>query len=137
MAVIHLGLQSPEGSSGLPRAIGEDNHRLPIWPCTRWGIPCHLCYQRCGGLLPHLFTLTPHSFFNNNKNECGAVFFLWPFPGITASRCYLPSCPLVFGLSSPASIDRSDCLTTLYYYLNITLFFVNFYFLTKLKFQII
>ena len=37
----------------------------------------------------------------SDKFECKAVYFLWPYPGITAGRRYLPSCPLVFGLSSP------------------------------------
>jgi hypothetical protein len=31
----------------------------PIWPCTRWGLPCLLACARSGGLLLHLFTLTP------------------------------------------------------------------------------
>ena len=31
---------------------------LPIWPCSRWGLPSHNCYQSCGELLPHHFTLT-------------------------------------------------------------------------------
>ena len=30
-----------------------------IWSCSRWGLPCHNCYQLCGALLPHHFTLTP------------------------------------------------------------------------------
>jgi hypothetical protein len=31
---------------------------VPIWSCSRWGLPCHLRYRRRGALLPHLFTLT-------------------------------------------------------------------------------
>lgn len=31
---------------------------VPIRSCSRWGLPCHACYQPCGGLLPHPFTLT-------------------------------------------------------------------------------
>src|ERR1051326_642276 len=31
----------------------------PIWPCTRWGLPCLVAYAPSGGLLLHLFTLTP------------------------------------------------------------------------------
>jgi hypothetical protein len=34
-------------------------HAVPIRFCSRWGLPCHPCYQRRGGLLPHPFTLTP------------------------------------------------------------------------------
>ena len=44
----------------------------PIWSCTRWGFPCRLTYARRGGLLPHLFTLTPAG--------AAAVCFLWHFP---------------------------------------------------------
>ena len=31
---------------------------IPIWSCSGWGFPCHDCYQSCGALLPHHFTLT-------------------------------------------------------------------------------
>ena len=31
---------------------------FPIWPCSRWGLPCRSCCQDCGALLPHRFTLT-------------------------------------------------------------------------------
>jgi len=30
---------------------------FPIWPCSRWGLPCRPCYQGRGALLPHRFTL--------------------------------------------------------------------------------
>src|SRR6185437_6587784 len=30
---------------------------FPIWPCSRWGLPCQPCYQGRGALLPHRFTL--------------------------------------------------------------------------------
>ena len=43
-----------------------------IWSFSRRGLPCHLCHQRCGELLPHLFTLT--------QELIGAVYFLWHFP---------------------------------------------------------
>lgn len=33
--------------------------RSPIWPCTRWGFPCPNDCSLGGGLLHHLFTLTP------------------------------------------------------------------------------
>ena len=34
------------------------HQRSPIWSCSGWGLPCHACYQPCGALLPHHFTLT-------------------------------------------------------------------------------
>ncbi len=89
--VICLGWPSPTTSSSLPAAslpfpfadargqvgvVGAGRTSPPIWPCSDWGLPCHRCYQRCGGLLPHRFTLTL-------KPPCGrfrAVCFLWPYP---------------------------------------------------------
>src|SRR5437867_10881880 len=38
--------------------VGAGRTSPLIWPCSDWGLPCHRCYQRRGGLLPHLFTLT-------------------------------------------------------------------------------
>src|SRR5690606_35113819 len=32
---------------------------IPIWSCSRWGLPCHFRYRKRGALLPHHFTLTP------------------------------------------------------------------------------
>src|SRR5918997_5949251 len=83
--VICLGWPSPATSSSLPAAsltvsgsgiIGVGHTSPPIWPCSGWGLPCHRCYQRRGGLLPHRFTLTLCS----GEPELGAVSFLWPFP---------------------------------------------------------
>jgi len=42
--------------------------RVPIWSCSEWGLPCQTCYQVCGALLPHLFTLTLI------KNNRGGIF---------------------------------------------------------------
>src|SRR5262249_31171899 len=45
VAIIHLGLQSPEGSSSLPGNYGgpplapQAAPRFPIWPCSVWGLP--------------------------------------------------------------------------------------------------
>jgi len=49
-----------------PRAV-------PIWPCSRWGLPCRRRYRRRGALLPHPFTLT-------RGPRARAVCFLWHFP---------------------------------------------------------
>ena len=57
-AVIHLGRTSPYVSSDLPEGWHGPHHRLPIWSCSRWGLPCHRCCHRRGALLPHHFTLT-------------------------------------------------------------------------------
>ena len=41
-----------------PDGDPKDRSRaVPIWSCSRWGLPCHLCCQRRGALLPHHFNL--------------------------------------------------------------------------------
>ena len=58
--VISLGWLSPATSCGLPAArTARDRASLLIWPCSDWGLPCHDRCRPRGGLLPHLFTLTP------------------------------------------------------------------------------
>jgi hypothetical protein len=37
--------------------IGADHPSPLIWPCSSWGLPCHVCYHTCGELLPRRFTL--------------------------------------------------------------------------------
>ena len=39
-------------------ASGTDRSLFPMWACTEWGLPCRLCYQKRGELLPHRFTFT-------------------------------------------------------------------------------
>ena len=40
------------------RAAGCPKACLPIWSCSRGGLPCHPRYRGRGALLPHHFTLT-------------------------------------------------------------------------------
>ena len=65
--IIPLGCTSPYTSSDLPgntrgprAAVGSKlpSAYSPIWPCSERGLPCHVCYQTRGALLPHRFTLT-------------------------------------------------------------------------------
>ena len=70
---IHLGRLSPAASRDLPgRQAGNRLNAIPIWSCSRWGLPCRRRYRRRGALLPHPFTLTP--------TKVRAVCFLWHFP---------------------------------------------------------
>ncbi len=64
---IHLGRASPRASSNQPgRRCGNafrsrpkpQSCAVPIRFCSRRGLPCQPCRQRCGALLPHPFTLT-------------------------------------------------------------------------------
>jgi len=66
-AAIHLEYLSPDISSNLPGSDAGHIFRIPIWSCSRWGLPCHFCCQKRGAPLPHHFTLT------SEKSE-GGIF---------------------------------------------------------------
>ena len=57
---------------------GSGGRGVPIWHCSRWGLPCGACCQPPGGLLPHRFTLT--------TSGPAAVSFLWRFPSGCPAR---------------------------------------------------
>jgi len=95
---IPLRLLLPTGSSCQPEPSGPKRPRgitpreVPIWHCSRWGLPCRSCCQSRGGLLPHRFTLTCAG--------TGGLFSValslgFPQPGVTRHRCFVES-----GLSS-------------------------------------
>ena len=61
--IIPLGHSSPNASSSLPGSHARTPRcrfpcDFPIWPCSRWGLPCHARCRPRGALLPHHFTLT-------------------------------------------------------------------------------
>ena len=75
--VIHLGYSLPNISCNPPERRRGNTPKttwffaVPIWFCSRWGLPCHSCCQKCGALLPHPFTLAC---------VIQAVCSLWHFP---------------------------------------------------------
>jgi len=69
----------------------------PIWPCSRWGLPCLVDYSSSGGLLPHLFTLTA------KHNALAAVYFLWHCPSKRLAA-FLPR------VSQPGRVTRHRAL---------------------------
>ena len=56
--------------------------RLPIWSCTRWGLPCPACRQAGGELLPRHFTLAC-GFFEKSHRRC---LFCGTFPRLPGVR---------------------------------------------------
>ncbi len=54
---IPLGRPSPDASRDLPGQRLETAIAVPIWSCSRWGLPCRLRCRRRGALLPHHFNL--------------------------------------------------------------------------------
>ena len=77
--------------------------RIPIWSCSEWGLPCHLCYHRRGALLPHHFNLT-------GPERLRRYIFYGTSHRFTPSRRYLALYPLEPGLSS---INNLSCLQRL------------------------
>ena len=76
-----------------PRLRPESRWRaVPIWHCSRWGLPCPSCCQSGGGLLPHRFTLAPPK---RGGLISVALSVGLPRPGVTRHRCFRES-----GLSS-------------------------------------
>jgi hypothetical protein len=55
-----------------PRAMGGPPNP-PIWPCSRWGLPCVHHHWRTGELLPRLFNLT-------RRRSAGRYVFCGTFP---------------------------------------------------------
>ena len=71
---IPLGCVSPHTSRDLPgRLSGNGLRAVPIWSCSRWGLPCRRCCQQRGALLPHHFNLA-------SPKRRSAVSFLWRCP---------------------------------------------------------
>ena len=94
-------------SSGQPGSLGRAilpprrwrRGRSPIWPCSRWGLPCQPRHRGCGALLPHHFTLTP-------RLPARRYVFCGTFPGVTPGRRYRPPCPAESGLSSAPALRQ-------------------------------
>jgi hypothetical protein len=83
--VISLGCRSPDTSSSLPAAQAvRAGPSPPIWPCSDWGLPCHV-------LLPDVrWALTPpfHPYLPGQ-----AVCFLWPCPSPSGAQALPGSLP--------------------------------------------
>ncbi len=88
--IIHLnpllpkGLCCQPGSAGGKAPPGPRPRAIPIWHCSRRGLPCRSGCPSRGGLLPHRFTLT-HC--NHTEIPCErAVCFLWRCPSACTGR---------------------------------------------------
>lgn len=69
-------------------------HRLPIWPCSRWGLPC----RSVAGLAVRSYrTISPLPRIPENRS---AVSFCCTFRRLAPPRRYLAPCPAEPGLSS-------------------------------------
>ena len=74
--VLATNTRNPSAFAEMERAAPG----FPIWPCTRWGLPCRVACTSRGALLPHLFTLTA----SNGRRRSD---FLWHFPSANLPAC--------------------------------------------------
>ena len=84
------------------------HHRIPIWSCSGWGLPCRSCYHQRGALLPHLFTLTNLT----PKGFSWRSIFCGTFRRLAPPRRYLAPCPMEPGLSSILHRLPTNTMTT-------------------------
>jgi hypothetical protein len=83
---IPLGRQLPAASRNLPgRLSGNGLRAIPIWSCSRWGLPCRSRCRDRGALLPHHFTLAWRE-RRRRFDFCGAI------PGVAPGGCYPSPC---------------------------------------------
>jgi len=86
-------LKQPTRTAGRKRAPPASRHAVPIWFCSRWGLPCRFRCRSRGALLPPRFTLA--------RPRPGGLFSVAlslgsPPPGVTRHRVSVEP-----GLSSP------------------------------------
>ena len=79
---------------------GQTTLGPPIRPCSAWGLPCPLRFQRSGALLPHPFTLTLDRLEGGLLSA--ALSLALPRPGVTRHVVRLESGP-----SSTKDANRS------------------------------
>ena len=107
-ATIHLGRASPRASSDLPGSFREQRVRalwpacFPIWPCSRWGLPCRrmLPPTRCALTAPF------HPYRRRIAAALRRFAFCCTFRGLAPPRRYLAPCSMEPGLSSAKKSQR-------------------------------
>jgi hypothetical protein len=85
-------------------------YAAPIRFCSRWGLPCRLCYQRRGALLPHRFDLAgPKTRWFNFCGTIPKVTFAgrYPAPFLAGARTFLPyEDTLIPAVARPSGHDQ-------------------------------
>jgi hypothetical protein len=96
---IHLGRPLPDASRDRPGRrrgnppAGANRRAVPIWSCSRWGLPCRSRCRSRGALLPHPFTLADAA--RRRFAFCGtfpgvAPAGRYPAPYFRGARTFLP-----------------------------------------------
>src|SRR5262245_41340814 len=85
--------------AALPRRPRGAPFRLPMRPCSGWGLPSHPRYRGRGGLLPRRFTLASRP-AGQILADGAAVFLCCTLLEVTLTGRYPAPCPVELGLSS-------------------------------------
>jgi len=96
----------PDGDAETRFVLPRKNSAVPIWSCSRWGLPCRFRCRSRGALLPHPFTLTWSLAGHRRFALCCTGRRLAP------PRRYLAPCPMKPGLSSPVSVTETSTVAT-------------------------
>jgi hypothetical protein len=87
-----------------PHTAAKGAACLPIWSCSRWGLPCRWCCHPRGALLPHHFTLTGSACAALRRYLSVALSVGSRLPGVTWHLAlWSPDFP-------PCAYAHSDCL---------------------------
>ena len=95
-------LERPTRKSGngpdrfVTRVRKRTSRLLPVWPCTRWGLPSQVGHPTCWCALTAPF----HPYRTRRKRRARRSILCGTFPSLAAGGRYPPPCPAVPGLSS-------------------------------------
>ena len=89
------------GSGHDPGLAACARRAVPIWSCSRWGLPCRLRHRGRGALLPHRFTLAALA-----RNARGGLFSVALSLGSRPPDVIQHRMSVEPGLSSPAAFRR-------------------------------
>jgi len=99
--IISLGCRSPDISCNLPGSIGRAVLAASLFGLAPDGV--YPAVSVTGDAVSSYLAISPLPDLHR------AVSFLWHFPPVARSSRYEPSCPMEFGLSSPARRPERSC----------------------------
>lgn len=100
---VAAALEQPTRSRRGPR------HEDPIWPCSRWGLPCRPVARLA---VRSYRTISPLPSIAPASREPWAVSFCCTFRRLAPPRRYLAPCPVEPGLSSASARDDATVWPT-------------------------
>jgi len=118
VATIHLGYSSPNTSSSLPESSAGHTFRIPIWPCSERGLPCHklLPVARCALTAPFHPYLPPYRIpvkINEGGLLSAALSVRSRAPAVSRrSTLWSPDFPLARNRTSDCLADSARSIVT-------------------------